>query len=271
MAYTQYVPTTPVDTQNGPAVVASARNNLLALRDGVIAGRMPGWTLTVSGGSAEEPAIRLWSNGVFRIRASYTYGGGFVSAVAWEFSSNSGVGYDSICNETATYDVNGNMTGGANSALSSWLYEWAGKLKVIRTNVAALIATIGTLGSMALQSAANIAVTGGSAVLSYNREVVTALGNVAVSTPVNWANQGVVTLTVTNAAAAITHTSLPAALIAGTMVFRITNGGIATNLFPGALKPGGAALGLSVSGVDYVTVISVGGTLDIVGVAKAMA
>lgn len=166
MAYTAFNSAKPVVTDTRQSTIDYIRTNGVALRDGVISGRVPGWTLSVSGGTAEEPAIRLWSNGTERIRGTYTYSSGYVTAVTWEYSSTSGSSYDAICSETASYDGSGNQTGGANSSLLSWLYEWIGKLKALRSLYTAHAAATGTsvhgLGSMATQAATSVSVSGGA-------------------------------------------------------------------------------------------------------------
>ena len=48
MAYTHYVDTTPLLSQDGDDAVDSMRNNMLALRDAVIAGAMVKWDATVT-------------------------------------------------------------------------------------------------------------------------------------------------------------------------------------------------------------------------------
>jgi|CXWK01.1.fsa_nt_gi hypothetical protein len=79
MAYTHYVDTTPLLSQDGDDAVDSMRNNMLALRDAVIAGAMVKWdaTVTIGTGSNEKPQyLYLHKNGASteRIRCEYTYG-----------------------------------------------------------------------------------------------------------------------------------------------------------------------------------------------------
>ena len=269
----------PQTAQTRQAAMDTARQNDLAERDGIMLGRLPGWTevIAVGTGTAEEPQVRAWSKGTEMLRAVYTYAGGFVSNVVWQWSNDSGTTFVAIgATETRSYDGSGNTTAGVNASALSWLYEWIGKLKSLRTTYLAHAGGVGTavhgLGSMATQAANAVAIAGGAATLSYQRELITALGSISAPTNVNWQAQGAVTLTVAAAGASITHNNLPVGGgggPAGTLVFRVVNGGLATELFPGAKRAGASPLGLTSSGVDYVTCICVdGATVEIAGVAK---
>jgi hypothetical protein len=282
MATPAYVPLdeqNPTTAQTRQAAMDTARTNDLAERDGIISGRLSGWTegVTVGTGSAEEPQFRSWAKGIEVLRGTYTYSSGYVTNVTWQWSNDSGATFVNIgAAETRSYDGSGNTTAGANGSALSWLYEWIGKIKVLRaaflSHVNGLGAAVHGLGSMAVQMANAVAIAGGSASLTYSREKVRAIGNLNAASAVSWIAQGVVTLTVTGSGASITHGDLPAGGDggpAGTLVFRVVNGGLATELFPGAKRPGGVGLGLSASGIDYVTCICVdGATVEIAGVAK---
>jgi hypothetical protein len=176
MAYTPLDTTRPVVSNVRSTDILAMNANQLALRDGIIMGRIAGWTLSTSGGTAEEPAIRLWSAGTERLRGTYTYSSGYVTQVVWEYSSNSGGAYSAIATETVTYDGSSNATAGNNSSLVSWLYEWIGKLKALRTAYTAHAAATGAsahgLGTMSTQAASAVAITGGA----YN-------GTVGATTP----------------------------------------------------------------------------------------
>lgn len=101
---------------------------------------------------------------------------------------------------------------------------------------------------------------------TYERESITALGNLNASQAINWLSQGFVTVTVTGASATFTYTNLPATN-GQAILFRVTNGGLATNLFGAAIVPAGFAL--SVAGVDWVSVACVDGTnVEVIGLTK---
>jgi hypothetical protein len=166
MAYVPLDTARPVVSNVRSTDIAAMNANQLALRDGIIMGRIAGWTLSVSGGAAEEPLYRLWTKSTEILRGTYTYSSGYVTQVVWEYSSNSGGAYSSIATETVTYDGSSNATAGNNSSLVSWLYEWIGKLKALRTTVSGHTSATGTsvhgLGSISTQAASSVAITGGT-------------------------------------------------------------------------------------------------------------
>ncbi len=114
MAYTQFEDNKPVDTDTGPDVIDDARNNLMALRDMVVMGAMPGWNVSKSGGTTSQPAIIYWKNGSEWIKAALTWGSsggadGNVTQAVYSYSSNSGSTYDTIGTETITYETDGSF------------------------------------------------------------------------------------------------------------------------------------------------------------------
>ena len=121
MPYTAFDRTKPdATTQAGTAFGASAKSNLLALRDSAVASTMQGWNYSYTG-SASEPTTVVWSFGTERVQETYTWGtDGSVSKVAYRYSSNSGTAYDPMADasgnfvHTFTYDGSGNLTA------SSW-------------------------------------------------------------------------------------------------------------------------------------------------------
>lgn len=167
-AYTQLNTAQPTAGGVRSSDLAAINANQIAVRDGIITGRIPGWTASVTNGSgsAEEPQYRIWANGVLRLRGTYTYSGGYVTQVVWEWSNDSAATWAAIATETVTYDGSKNVTGGANASLLSWLYEWIGKLKALRTSynahAAATGASVHGLGTIATQAANSVALTGGT-------------------------------------------------------------------------------------------------------------
>jgi len=77
--------------------------------DGVVNGGI-GWSLLVSGGTAEEPGTLLYSRGTERVRQTLTWVGGNVTESAYSYSANSGVDYTGLGNQTISYDGSGNVT-----------------------------------------------------------------------------------------------------------------------------------------------------------------
>jgi hypothetical protein len=268
MPYNPFVATNPAISQTRQNIVDTSRVNLVALRDGVIIGRINGWTLSVSGGTAEEPSIRLWSNGTERLRGTYTYSAGFVTQVVWEYSSNSGSSYDAIATETCTYDGSNNATGGNNSGVLSWLWEWIGKLKSLRTSYNAHAAATGTavhgLGTMSTQSAASVAITGGNIDNTTIGGTTRAIGtfkqarevHVAVSfsggATIDWSAGGSHDFTASGSGAAtLTFSNMPPSGIAASIILDVTNGGLRTWTYPSGTKwANGTAPTLTSSGRD---------------------
>ena len=163
-AYTALDVTKPAIGNVRSTDIAAMLANTIDLRDGIITGRIPGFTLTTAS-NVEEPAWRQWANGAYVLRATYTYSSGYVTQVVWSWSNDTYATNATIATETATY-TSTHQTGGANSSLLSWLYEWIGKLKDLRTLYTAHAAATGTsahgLGTMSTQSASSVAITGGA-------------------------------------------------------------------------------------------------------------
>ncbi len=121
MAYIDFVDDKPIISDDGDVVIDSTRENLMAVRDGVVMGKFLDWdmTPTVGGGSAAEPDSIEWRSGqgagTDRVRATITWGtsggaDGNPTSIIWAFSVN-GTVYDTMGTETITYDVNANITG----------------------------------------------------------------------------------------------------------------------------------------------------------------
>ena len=163
-AYTALDVTKPAIGNARSTDIAALLANTIDLRDGIIMGRISGWTLTTAS-NVEEPAWRKWANGAYALRATYTYTAGYVTNVVWQWSNDPSATWATIATETATY-TSTHQTGGANSSLLSWLYEWIGKFKDLRTLYTAHAAATGTaahgLGTMSTQAASAVAITGGA-------------------------------------------------------------------------------------------------------------
>lgn len=113
MAYSDFTDGKPVGTDTGLDAIDTIRENLMALRDAVVAGAMAGWDYSSSGGG--EPATVTYSKGTERIRGSLTWGtsggaDGNVTQAVWEYSSDSGGSYDAIGTESVSYDASANVT-----------------------------------------------------------------------------------------------------------------------------------------------------------------
>lgn len=122
MVYTKFTPDKPVITDNGATVIDNTRNNLMALRDGIVAGALADWWFTPSGGTAAEPAIiyyektRTGTRECVRLTITWGTTGGedgspttIVYAYAPDWNGATGT-FDTIGTATISYDANGNMT-----------------------------------------------------------------------------------------------------------------------------------------------------------------
>ena len=116
MAYNFYDETKPDPAaDNGTAFGTNIRINTDALRDAVVAGTFQGFDMSVSGGTAEQPALILYTKSTEIVRASITWGsaGGATDnaeVILYEFSSDTGGSYDTIGTLTITYDSSSNAT-----------------------------------------------------------------------------------------------------------------------------------------------------------------
>lgn len=117
MAYTAFDKTKPdATTQAGTAFGASAKANLLALRDSAVASTMQGWNYSYTG-TASQPTTVVWTNGTEKVQETYTWGtDGSVTKITYRYSSNTGTSYDTMVDSngyhthTFTYDGSGNLT-----------------------------------------------------------------------------------------------------------------------------------------------------------------
>lgn len=120
MAYTQFTDNKPVDTDTGPNVVDDTRNNLMALRDMVVMGAMPGWDFSEnhdSSGDPSQPDYLLWSknDNTEAIKAILTWGisggeDGNVTMAVYHYSTDDFSSSDEIIGtETITYYTDGSV------------------------------------------------------------------------------------------------------------------------------------------------------------------
>ena len=116
MAYTDFEENKPVASDTGLVVVDNIRNNLMAMRDAVVAGTMYGWDFSkIDGtGTADQPQYMLYTKGVEIIRLTFTWGttggaDGNPTQIVYEYSANSGTDYDAIGTLSFTYDTDSNL------------------------------------------------------------------------------------------------------------------------------------------------------------------
>ncbi len=124
MAYTDYDPDLPdPTTQTLGEAMTSDRNNLLAMRDMILAGcgTFAGWDAAAQDADGTTPPTTpaapqavVWSSGTERVKLALTYSDGLVSRMVVSYSADSGTSYDVIKGGTTngycdlTYDASGN-------------------------------------------------------------------------------------------------------------------------------------------------------------------
>lgn len=90
----------------------SARDNIQTVRDAcILGGGFPGFNLSATGGTADQPALLTYSKGTERIKSALTWdGNGNVTVAVYSYSVDSGTTYATIGTCTITFDANQNVT-----------------------------------------------------------------------------------------------------------------------------------------------------------------
>ena len=287
MAYNGFQATKPDGADTGPNVVDDANRNDKACRDAIVALMFDDFefSITAGTGSTRRPQYMYWKNGSGGsapwVRATITWGTSSgekynPTGIVWDYSGNGGSTYDTIATQALTFDSNGDLTaitGGATAlAMLTGLLGHVHRLSDSYTTHAAATGTaVHGLGSISTQAASAVAITGGTIKSTTQQLVTNAIGNVSGAFNIDLSAGHVHTFTVTGSGAAATFTNKPSSGTVHPFSLKIVNGGLATALFSGETKPGGAALGLSSSGTDWVFgVVIDGSTVEITGTAKAM-
>lgn len=264
MAYTALDSAKPNSSELGSAVPGSANANDLALWDAglMLMTKSFEWSITAGTGTAQRPQYIFLKNGPRWLRGTITWGTSSgdkynPTTIVWELSTNSGGAYDTIATQTITYDASGYPTassgaGGFGVMLVSLLGHFWRHVDTYNTHAAATGTGAHSLGSISTQAANNVAITGGYAELTRERETKVALGSITASTAVDWNAGGLFTVTAGGSGAALTWSNLPNGKV-GWITIEITNGGVATSLFPAGTKWIGSAPTLQASGVDVVS------------------
>jgi len=114
MAYTYFDGTKPVDTDTGPVVVQTIRDNFNSAMDQMLTF---GWirynvSNTYDGnGNVTQSVMTNVQNSNDKIRVNYTYDANSnVTVSEYRRSTNGGSTWDNIGKHTYTYDSNDNMT-----------------------------------------------------------------------------------------------------------------------------------------------------------------
>lgn len=296
MPYTAFDSTVPAGTQTGSAFASSANANDCALRDAILGGMFGNFAYAQSGGTAEEPTTQTWRSangaGAIILRATNTWSSGYCTQTLWELSTDSGVTYSAIYTEGRTFDGSGNLTATNNGgSIISWFHQWVGKFKALRTSFNSHAAATGTavhgLGSIATQSSAAVALTGGAIdgivvgattkALGYFKQAREVHSSVAfgATTTLDWSAAASFDFTATGTGAAtLAFSNMPASGIVAAITVEITNGGLRTWTYPAGTKwAGGSAPSLSSAGRDRLTFVTRDGgtTIDGYLTGKGMA
>jgi hypothetical protein len=122
MVYVAFVSDKPVIADDGDVVITNTRENLMALRDAVVAGALVDWDMsqTVGGGDTDEPDEILYSNNgnTEALKLDITWGtaggeDGNPTVIVYHYSTDDFSGSDeTIGTWTGTYNSNGTLTVG---------------------------------------------------------------------------------------------------------------------------------------------------------------
>jgi hypothetical protein len=115
MAYQKYVSDKPVIADDGDIVINNTRENLMALRDAIVAGALVDWNISGMSGPADQPTEMIYKKSSEWIRLAITWGttGGEDNnpkTIVYSYDGDAGASYDTIGTWTGTYDANGNLT-----------------------------------------------------------------------------------------------------------------------------------------------------------------
>lgn len=173
MAYTFYDPANPSTTQVGSAFAASAKANIMSIRDAVIWGMWPGasgYSYSQSGGTAAEPTSITASLNTERVVADLTWTSGNITTLVSKYYATPTSGADTASTATISYSA-GEVTAVSGMAIGPLvkLLPLLGKIKTLTSDYAThAAATTGvnahSLGTIASQSSASVSIAGGSIV-----------------------------------------------------------------------------------------------------------
>ncbi len=171
MAYTFFDPANPSTTQVGSAFAASAKANILSVRDAVIWGAFPGssgYSYTQSGGTAAEPSSVTAILNTERVVADLTWSSGNITQIVSKYYSSPSAVADVASTATLSYSA-GEITAVSGMAMGPLvkLFALLGKFKTLLTNYSTHVAaTTGVnahnLGTIASQNSNNVSITGGN-------------------------------------------------------------------------------------------------------------
>lgn len=106
MAYVPFEKNKPVISDTGLVVIDDIRNNLMSLRDAIVAGKMFGFDYSFTGGTSAEPTTMLYTSGVEIIKVVQAWDANApnrITQARYYYSGDSGTGYDFIKRVINTY------------------------------------------------------------------------------------------------------------------------------------------------------------------------
>jgi len=171
-AYTHYDSVNPLGSQTGPNVVVSTYNNLIALRNSILSGKIKDFVFERANGagSADDPQFFYWKNAGTSIwfRATNTWTSGAITSQTWDWSNDAGASYASMhAADAITYDAAKNITAATiGSSFIIVALEALAKVRKAITDLAAHIALTGAsvhgLASMSTQANTAVNIDGGT-------------------------------------------------------------------------------------------------------------
>lgn len=109
MPYKHYQPDKPVMTDSGQQIIDATRENLMAMRDAVVMGTMPGWDSYTSGGTPDYPAYMVYTRGGERLSMAIAWGSGdtegYITAIGCYYRLDDGVTWQNIGTATVDYST----------------------------------------------------------------------------------------------------------------------------------------------------------------------
>lgn len=250
-AYTHFDASNPQGSQTGPNFATSTLADLIALRNSFFTGKVKDYVFerTNGSGSADDPQFFYFKNASTNIwfRATNTWSSGKLTTQTWDWSNDAGASWAAVhAADSNTFDASYNVTASTQgNSFFILVIEAIAKVRKTITDLAAHIAGTGTgvhgLGSVATQSAAAVAITGGTingttlgastaaaADVTRIREAFTDLGTIAGggTATMDWSAAAHYSFTapVNTANFTIAFSNLPAAGKSQGITFEIING-----------------------------------------------
>lgn len=170
--YQPFNPAVPEGADTPPVYADTDLANIRALRDGIVSGFVPGWALAYAALTGPVRDQYTWSNGIYRLRATFAYTAGLIASLLWEWSENSGGAYVTINTGGSAAAIvssaDGSIASVSNDAAAFILGVAAGQRAALSKgsldgHTTGVGSAVHGLGTMSTQNANAVAITGGSA------------------------------------------------------------------------------------------------------------